>query len=203
MTLLDWTRRDEDRSDTTIVRQLTGLAILAAALIVLYAIKYLGGGEQTSPPRYWAEEKDTITVQLTGVAKEGIFRLPKDADVAELFEAVGLTNAILPATEGNRRLKTGDRVDAGKGVGNILVGSMAVPDRLALGLPVDLNRVSYEGLLLIPHIGPVIAGAILSNRELNGSYESLEELKNLPEIRSKTYEKIKEFFFLDIERDDT
>ena len=46
-------------------------------------------------------------------------------------------------------------------------------------LRLDVNAASYEELLALPHVGPQLAHRIISYREQNGRFSSLEELKKV------------------------
>jgi competence ComEA-like helix-hairpin-helix protein len=56
--------------------------------------------------------------------------------------------------------------------------------------PLDLNAATYEELLRLPGIGPVMAKRILEYRETNGPFKHLEELKSVKGIGAKTYQKL-------------
>ena len=45
----------------------------------------------------------------------------------------------------------------------------------------------------IPGVGPVTAGNIISYREDNGPFQTLEDIKNVSRIGDKTFEKLKDF----------
>lgn len=58
---------------------------------------------------------------------------------------------------------------------------------------VNINTASLSELDEIPGIGPATANKIISYREENGGFKSLEDLKNVDRIGDKTFEKLKEF----------
>ena len=61
---------------------------------------------------------------------------------------------------------------------------------------IDLNSVSSAELDLLPGIGPALAGRILTDREENGRYDSVDDLKRVSGIGPKTVEKIRAFVTL-------
>lgn len=65
-------------------------------------------------------------------------------------------------------------------------------ESLATGL-ININTASEEELDTLPGIGPVTAAAIVAYREEQGSFQSLEEVKNVNRIGEKTFEKIKDY----------
>ena len=58
--------------------------------------------------------------------------------------------------------------------------------------PIDLNTASAELLESLPGIGPVRAGAIVDDRELNGPYLTVEQIMRVQGIGTTTYANIRE-----------
>lgn len=59
---------------------------------------------------------------------------------------------------------------------------------------IDLNKVSFKELLLIPNVTENRAANIIIYRNQNGIFNSVEELINVKGIGSATFEKIKDHF---------
>lgn len=62
---------------------------------------------------------------------------------------------------------------------------MASAERLALGLPVDINRASQDELMLIPGIGKVMAEKIVVKRNAVERFDQLEQLMEIRGIKEK------------------
>lgn len=58
---------------------------------------------------------------------------------------------------------------------------------------ININLATESELTTLPGIGPSKALAIISYREENGRFQSVEDLKNVSGIGEKTFEKLKEF----------
>lgn len=58
---------------------------------------------------------------------------------------------------------------------------------------ININTCSISDLMTIPKIGEVKAKAIISYREENGGFNSIEELKNVSGIGESLYEAIKTY----------
>lgn len=58
---------------------------------------------------------------------------------------------------------------------------------------VNINTAGQEELQTVPGIGEVKAKAILAYREEHGEFSSVEEIQQVPGIKGKTYEKIKNY----------
>lgn len=60
----------------------------------------------------------------------------------------------------------------------------------------DLNTVTLEQLMTVPNVGEVKAKAILDLRTKLGKFTSVSQLKSVKGIGSKTYEKLKNYFYV-------
>jgi competence ComEA-like helix-hairpin-helix protein len=58
-------------------------------------------------------------------------------------------------------------------------GGMGASRRLAVGLPLELNRASAAELELLEGIGPRLAAAIVAEREARGPFSSVAELRRV------------------------
>ena len=58
---------------------------------------------------------------------------------------------------------------------------------------VNINTADETELSTLPGVGPSKAQAIISYRDENGSFQTIEDLKNVSGIGDKTFEKLKEF----------
>lgn len=58
---------------------------------------------------------------------------------------------------------------------------------------VNLNTASADVLMTLPGIGQSKAESIISYRETNGGFESIEDIKNITGIKDGVYTKIKDF----------
>jgi competence protein ComEA len=75
----------------------------------------------------------------------------------------------------------------------ISVEPMSAEKRLALGIPIDLNRSSFEDLVLVPGIGEKTAGKIVEERGINGTFGRLEELMRVKGIKEKRLDKLRRY----------
>jgi len=57
---------------------------------------------------------------------------------------------------------------------------------------ININIADTETLATLPGIGPLKAKSILSYREENGRFQTIDDLKNISGIGEKTFEKIKD-----------
>jgi comEA protein len=68
-----------------------------------------------------------------------------------------------------------------------------IPNSLAWGLTMDLNRATISDLQQISGVGPKTAESIVNYRNDNGSYKSVRELEKVHGIGRVKYEKIRSY----------
>ena len=61
---------------------------------------------------------------------------------------------------------------------------------------IDLNKAQLNDLVLLPGIGEATAMNIISYREANGGFKTLEELLNVKRIGEKRFGQIKKYLFI-------
>lgn len=126
----------------------------------------------------------TISVEVKGeVENPGVFTLNKDSTLNDLVPKLKLKNTAdisnlsLLETLYNKQIvvisKTEDNLNK-----------------------ISINSANLNELCLLPGIGESTALKIIEYRNNNGSFNSLEEIKNINGIGDKKYEKIKEFITL-------
>jgi len=65
----------------------------------------------------------------------------------------------------------------------------------------NINTATAQELKALPGIGPVIAQRIIEYRNEHGDFKSVEEIKNVPGIGEKRFEKIKDLITVEPEKD--
>ncbi|KIU02494.1 competence protein ComEA [Frigoribacterium sp. MEB024] len=144
------------------------------------------------------------------VAAPGLYELPQGARVVDVVAAAGGFTAeadqaavnlarVLVDGEQLRVPAVGETVDdAVVGDGGATAGGPAaggpVPGGAAAvgGGAVDLNLADDAALQTLPGVGPATAAAILSWRDENGRFRSVDDLLGVPGIGPKTLEKLRD-----------
>lgn len=171
-----------------------------------------GSGSQ-SPPQ--------IVIYICGaVETPGIYSLPDGSRVYQAVEAAGgLTEAADPRYLNQaQRLLDGEQITVytteeteklglGPGSGPLtedgnLPGSLNASEspggtagsaaNRGNAAKVNLNTADRDTLMTLPGIGEAKADAILSYRDANGGFSSIEDIQNIPGIKEKAFEKIKD-----------
>jgi competence ComEA-like helix-hairpin-helix protein len=73
-------------------------------------------------------------------------------------------------------------------------------DALRDGVGIDPNRASSVELEMLPGVGPSLARQIVTTREANGPFRSIEELRKVRGIGARTLEKLRPFLRLHSEQ---
>ena len=60
-------------------------------------------------------------------------------------------------------------------------------------LYININTANAEELALLPGIGEKLSENIISYRTKHGSFQTIEEIKNVPKIGNSIFEKIKNY----------
>ena len=138
---------------------------------------------------------ETIAVYLCGeVCKPGVYVLQAGSRLYQAVEeAGGLTaNAQAEAVNLARILADSEQIyipnisESIDQIENETQNVISSSDGL-----LNINQASESELMQLPGIGQVKAAAIVTYRNSNGPFSSIEEIKNVPGIKEAAFEKIK------------
>ena len=153
-------------------------------------------------------------VQITGaVTNPGVYESDVDARIFQIVEMAGgyLENADVSAINGAAKISDGMSIYVpyiGEDLGDrdVIDTSESLSDNLSESLSdkegvssdntaddkVNINTAGADELMTIPGIGEIKANAIISYREENGSFSSIEDIKNISGIKDALFNKIKD-----------
>ena len=146
----------------------------------------------TKTPEEQAKEK--IYVHVCGaVVNPGVYELEKGARVYTGIQMAGgvLENAAQDFMNQAAELTDGERLYVPT-VSEIEQGSEVTKTESEEDSRVNINTASKEELMTLPGIGESKAESVIQYREEHGEFKEVEELTNIPGIKSGVYEKIKE-----------
>jgi len=139
-----------------------------------------------------------IVVHITGaVPRPGVYALPEGARVQDIISAAGgfLAEADKENINLARSLEDGEMLDIPYAEGFSPVIPTPIQDIILPGSDSDLiniNTASSFELESLPGIGPTTAGKIITYRDENGPFVSIEDIINVSGIGPGTYERIKD-----------
>lgn len=150
--------------------------------------------EDTAGSAGTEEEVDMIYVQVSGaVAAPGVYKLPGGSRIFEAVEMAGGVTEDADVSTLNQALVLND----GQMIYVYAVGEERTGQETgeAVGEPkdgrIDLNTATAEELMTLPGIGQSKAESIISWREENGAFESVEDILNITGIKEGVFSKIK------------
>ncbi len=143
-----------------------------------------------------------ITIELTGeVYRPGLFAYAQRPTIQQVIQDGGgtVSNRSLSWPEKTKVLTQDTSLSFYRNeAGGVFLqpGPLSIKALWILGRLIPLNRAAAEDLDRLPGIGPGLARRIVAYRETQGSFSSLDELKEVSGIKEKTFDKIKGYLTL-------
>ena len=170
------------------------LTALFAILAVIGAALWLAR-QPVSPPVTIptpAAGPRTLKVHVAGaVAKPGLYDL---ADGARVDDAIAAAGGALPTADAGRlnlalRVRDGQQLVVPAAAPTPAPAAASAPKPSASGR-VNLNTATQAELETLPGIGPVTAKKILDHRQVNGPFQSPQELKDARLVNNATWTRL-------------
>jgi competence protein ComEA len=142
--------------------------------------------------------KETIRIRGS-IKNSGVYQLCRSAD----FETV-MKMTISEVQPGSREktlsgynIHTGDVIEVAQKEGKhieIKKERMTVREKMILGISLDPNQMTVSDWEKLPGIGPVTAEKIVADRQKNGGFYSVKDLKRVPGIGDAKVKQLDHFF---------
>jgi competence protein ComEA len=180
--------------------QRDGAIVIVVIAVIFLTISYLSSQfpPQVNNIPFGDKSSGPVIAEIGGTAGfNGIFYLPVKARVCDIVAAAGIGNTeAFDENTLNRRLSTGEAVVI-ESYGRLRIQQMNNENKVALGIPIDINKASLYDLTLINGIGEETAWQILQFREKSGRFERVEDLMKIHGIKDKKFQKLKGYFCTD------
>ena len=183
-------------------RQIEGSIVILVIAVLSYVVVSLHTKYQSPVTElpFSNKRSGSLIVKLTGnTDRKGIYYLPEGAKLSDLLRRAEVSKSTISKVEKrdlDLALKSGMVVFIDES-GSLTLGNMAAGDKIALDLPIDINKVTVEDLILVPGIGERLALQIVTVRERSGGFMSLEDLKTVKGIKGKKFDALKRYFVIE------
>jgi len=140
------------------------------------------------------ENSEGLAVDIAGaVVRPGVYQLSNDSRVNDLLVACGGLTQWVNQRFVERDLNRARLISDGEKIYIPYIGEEIAGAALSAGSgsKIDINKAAVGELESLSGIGFAYASAIIEYRQDKGSFSSIEEIKNVPGIGEKTFEKIK------------
>jgi competence protein ComEA len=176
------------------------IVVFAALLVVPLYVKSRPGQNVSARPAFHVISSGRILIKVSGdVRHPGIYEVPaKSLAISAINMAIPIkplgqdTIEAVAATP----LLNGCAVNlvAGAEVApHIAVDMMTVAERMVLGIPLDISRMSEADFDRLPGIGPALAKRIVLYRQKNGGILQVGDLTAIEGIGEKKLELIQKY----------
>jgi competence protein ComEA len=162
--------------------------------LAVYGFSFLAVGHSgpVNPPVYGVRQGRGVAVEIQGTRRDGIYFLPPRGASKELLKAVGVIKGEGEMFSSSPLIEHGALWTFSSG-GDIRTEKMSAAKRIALAIPLNINRATLYDLSLIPGIGDGTAARVVQLRTERGKFSSLDELKDVPGIKGKKLDKIRKY----------
>jgi len=140
----------------------------------------------------------SVKIDIAGeVIKPGVYEFKNEARTEDVLIMAGGLSATADRDWVNKNLNKAEKIYDGEKiyipkVGEILGVSKDVSQNVSTNKIIRINTATAEELDTLDGVGPAIAQRIIDYRTENGGFKSVEEIKLVPGIGDKMFEKIKD-----------
>jgi competence protein ComEA len=176
------------------------MVIFAALLFVPVAMKNRMSQEAPAPAVFCALPGGGISVKVSGDVKHpGVYEVPANTLASSvIIMAIPSRPLKQPMNDHSERpLLNGSAISlAVEADGTFLLtfGQMTVPERLVLGIPLDISTMSEADFDRLPGIGPALARLIVEYRQKNGGILRVGDLQAIEGIGKSKFRMLQVYF---------
>ena len=126
---------------------------------------------------------------------KGIYFVGSETSSEPLLKAAGIGEFSFPVFKLDDGMKI--TVDSSSGKNDIVVTKIANVERMALGMPIDINKATEDDLLLVKGIGDATAKKILDLRNKLGRFGDINQLMEIKGIKEKKLTEIRKYLYVE------
>jgi competence protein ComEA len=194
MTLSDWKRKNNLMVFSE--NQTRGLIAFCVILAVIpFIVFLLLPVMKYEIPDFTSQCDGCIIMELVDENQNsGIYFIKPENTLTPYLKEAGMKQFV----RDDIPIRTGIKlISAPREEDEIVVGKMDAAKRLALGLPLNINDVSGNDLIMVKGIGEKTAKKILELRDRNGRFKKIEELMEIKGIKEKRLAEMREYLYIE------
>jgi competence protein ComEA len=168
------------------------MVVLAALLLVPLYIKSRPSQNLSARPAFHVLSSGRMLIKVSGDVKHaGVYEVPANTvalNVIKMAQPLKQLGRVENEAGFTLPLHNGQAVTLATrpdGAHQITTDLMTVPERLVLGIPLDLATMSEDDFVRLPGIGPALAKRIVIHRQLNGGTLRINDLEAIEGIGEK------------------
>lgn len=180
-------------------------------------ILHFGTEKEFTEPQQYLDTLDSITVEIEGEVKyPGIYTITKGYTLKDVIEKAGGLTEFSDTVSLDWNVFDGQKIIIPKKEEDVIIEyspffleqkiqqneieneteqqkENVSEDIEVKKLYININTANAEELALLPGIGEKLSENIISYRTKHGSFQTIEEIKNVPKIGNSIFEKIKNY----------
>ena len=193
--LSGWKRKNSFM--TISVGQIKGLIAVCLTLAIIPFIIFLYSlFSSYQAPAFSAQLDNSLAVEVVeNDQPKGIYFVGSETSSGQLLKAAGIGEISFQDFKLDDGMKI--TVDSSFGKNDIVVTKIANAERMALGMPLDINKATEDDLLLVKGIGEATAKKILDLRNKLGRFRNIEQLMEIKGIKEKKLAEIRKYLYVE------
>jgi competence protein ComEA len=195
MMLSGWKRKNSSMTISEV--QIKGLiAVCLTLAIIPFFILFHSLFLHYQTPVFSDQLNNSLAIEVVeNDQPKGIYFVGSETSSGQLLKTAGIGGFSFPAFKLNDGMKI--MINSASGNQNIIVAKISSAEGLALGMPLDINKVTEDELLLITGIGQATAQKILDLRDKLGRFRNIEQLMEIKGIKEKKLAKIRKYLYVE------
>jgi competence protein ComEA len=179
------------------------MVVCAALLFVPIYMKSRANQKMSDRAAFQVLSSGKKLVKVSGeVRYPGIYEVPANTLADSVINMAGPLQPLESGKPGfEKTIRHGSAVNIIRqldGSNRIVIGQMAVSERMVLGIPLDIETMNEADFDRLPGIGPALAKRIVQYRHNNGGFLGVEDLANVNGIGEKKFEMIRSYMQLPV-----
>lgn len=195
MMLSGWKRKNS--SMTISEGQIKGLIAVCLTLAIIPSFIFLYSLLiNYRAPAFTDQLDNSLAIEVVkNDQPQGIYFVGSETSSGQLLRTAGIGEFSFPDFKLNDGMKI--MINSTSGNQNVVVAKISSAERLALGMPLDINQVTEDELLLITGIGQATAKKILDLRNKLGRFHNIEQLMEVKGIKEKKLTEIRKYLYVE------